>query len=375
MPIEPFILKSFERAQQWVDLCSKGLEIAPDEAASMLASMCGFGSWELMTFAMESLPPSRVDEDVDVNLAKDRTQNYVKVLVSRFGMSPWEAIYLLGELPPSSNRRYETFKPGEGLKQHNEKLRAFEDFAHDLTDGEMVQEMEEDNKIASEFWVPPDPAKVYVALQLCGFVDEEPWIAIFSELGWDFKVFSEYATDVGEVSFVIDDTTLGKVPVYLTPTAPEPRNVREDFDDRVKTLQRNACVGNFVMNWRDTSRVALLLSRWPWILKRDGRSYCHLGSVYDRELNEWRDLLFSRDCASVRVLLALNDQVTDLHKGCPALEDEDGEFSRFATVCLSGVGIAEMLTGINLELVSALNVESGWAIQRIIADEDEDEDE
>lgn len=375
MPIEPFILKSVERAQQWVDLCSNGMEIAREEAASMLASMCGFGSWDLMTFAMESLPPSRVDEDVDEKQANDRTRNYAMVLVTRFGMAPWEAMYLLGALPPSSNRRYEAFERGDDIALHSDQLRAFKDFAHDVADREIGQEIDEEDEIASQFWVPPDPEKVNVALQLCGFVDEEPWIAIFSELGWDFRVFSEYETDVGDVSFVINDHALGEVPVYLTPTAPEPRNDREDSEDRVQILQRNACVGNFVTNWKVTSRVALLLSRWPWILKREGRSYCHLGSVYDRQLNAWKDLLFSRDCSSVGVLLALNDKVTDLRQGSPALEDEDGEFSRFATVCLSGVGIAEMLTGINLELVSALNVDTGWAIQRIIVDEDEDEDE
>lgn len=373
MPIEPFILKSFERAQQWVALCSQGLEIAPDEAASMLASMCGFGSWDLMTFAMESLPPSRVDEDVDVNLAKDRTRHYIKVLVSRFGMSPWEAMYLLSELPPSSNRRYETFKSGDSLQQHAEKLRAFKDLDQDLTDSEIGQEISKEIEIASRFWITPDPEKVNVALQLCGFVDEEPWMAIFNTLGWDFRVFSEYQTDVGEASFVIDDGDLGEIPVYLTPTAPEPESHIADSDDRVQILQRNACVGDFVTEWKATSRFALLLSRWPWVLKRDGRTYCHLGSIYDGEMNAWRALLFNQSCTSVGRLLALNEQMSDIHQGSPELEDVDGEFSQFATVCLSGLGMSEMFTGSNLELVCALNVDTGSAMHRLIGDEEDDE--
>ncbi|MCK1788825.1 hypothetical protein [Pseudomonas violetae] len=373
MAIEPFILKSVQRAQQWVDLCSKGMEIARDEAASMLANLCGFGSWDLMIFAMESLPPSRVDEDVDEKLANERTRNYAKILVSRCGLDPGEALYLLGALPPSSNRRYEAFQHGDAITLHSDQLRAFEDFAHDVAESDLGEETDEE--IASEFWVPPDPEKVSVALQLCGFVEEEPWIAIFSELGWDFRAFSEYQTNLGEASFVIHDADLGEIPVYLTPTAPEPRNDPQNSEDRAQILQRQACVGDFITEWKVTSRVALLLSRWPWILKRDGRSYCHLGSVYDRELNSWHDLLFSRDCASVGVLLALNEQVTDLQLGSPALEDVDGEFSKFATLCLSGVGIADMLIGSKLDLVSALNVDTGWAMQRIILDEDEDEDD
>lgn len=58
---EPFVLASVDRAQAWVDSCAKSLEVPPEKAASMLAGMCGFGSWDVMTYAIGSMPPSPRD--------------------------------------------------------------------------------------------------------------------------------------------------------------------------------------------------------------------------------------------------------------------------------------------------------------------------
>lgn len=56
---------SIERAKHWVDLCSAGTGIPRDEYAFKLATLCSFGTWNIMTYAVEALLPSSVDEELE----------------------------------------------------------------------------------------------------------------------------------------------------------------------------------------------------------------------------------------------------------------------------------------------------------------------
>lgn len=126
--------------------------------------------------------------------------------------------------------------------------------------------------------------------------------------------------------------TLGSVPVYLSPTV-----------------------------------------RPPLVKVIDDRVYCHLGSVYFSQRNEWNNLFFSSACTSVAELLRLNDLCTDIEAGCVEIEDIGGRFSEYATLALSDYATDEFddLDEANAEILTALPInDSMWMLQRYDPDDE-----
>lgn len=334
----------------------------------MLASLCGFGSWDIMTYAMEALPRTPVDEMVSAEIVQARLKNHLRVLVDQLGLQPPFAIFILEKINPTSGQELRPFTMADEISLTANHRRAIESFVEEFAESELGHEYAESFNPSRYFDATCEPNRTAIALSLCGDAEPQLWPSILDEMGWQFhEGDDDVCPDIDESSFVVQDKVLGSVPVYVTPLSRPPVTDGEEID-RAWRLQRAACVGDFMAHWKSRSQVALVLMRWPQIKEHDGRTYVHAGSAYFDERNEWKDLLFNFKCTSVSKLLELNDPVEDIHKGHPALEDGDCAFGELATLCLSGFELFEMESE-ELSLIRAVDTKTGWIMQRFIEDE------
>lgn len=341
---EPIILPSIERARAWVDLCAKGLSVPVDKAASILATLCGFGSWDVMTYAMESMPPSLADEDLEPDQYRDRLKGQVRILVREHELDPAEAMMLLCQLPPSSREPYKALKMTDSVGFTELQMQAFMEYAGEFA-SEMSDEMQSgplQSAVEDSALQDVELSRASIALALSGDTAPELWMHIFDFLEWEYEYHEDDRPDLDEPSYTIFDSSLGEIPVYLSCLAKAPGSRPKAPVDRAQRVQRALCVGDYVSNWQDRSSVALLLHRWPIVNEVNGKLYCHLGSVYQANKKTWMDLLFNRNCSSVTKLLKLNARMKDIQKGCPELVDTDEALTILSTICLSGIDIEDV---------------------------------
>lgn len=368
---EPFILHSVDRATQWVELCSQGTGFARDKAASMLATLCGFGTWDLMTYAMGFMPPSLPDEDVERAEAVERMKNHMRVLVGSHQLEPATSLYLLNKLPPTSKKQYVPFTMDEGIELTPMQVETIEEFADEFAQSDAAQEYYDAQRESETFATQIEPNRASIAISLSGDTASHLWVDILDRLGWDFDYYpqADDCPDLDEASFVLlDNDGEWDVPVYLSPIAHTPRHNFDQPDYRSRRVQRALCVGDYMAHWQDCSPYALLLQRWPAVKEVNGKHYCHLGSVYSQQTNQWKDLLFNLGCTSFARLLELNEQVEDIHQGHPALEDYHKILGDFATAGLSDIDPQEfdLLEEFVLICQRGTDPVTGWSIQRFL---------
>lgn len=333
----------------------------------MLANLCGFGGWEIMTYAVEALPPSPVDEKVSVEVARARMSHHLKVLVGGHEFDPAFAVFIVSMICPTSGLPWKSFTLEDEMELSADQLQTLESFAHEFAQSDMGHQYAEAHRQPGLFDLMCEPSRTRLALALCGDTEPLLWTGIFEALGWEYEEIDEIP-DFDEASFVIFDQILGQVPVYITPLSLPPAIEGEPVE-RTQRLQRAACVGDYMATWSDFADFALMLMRWPCMKIIDGRWYCHAGSVYNGEANEWQDLYFNLQCNSLGTLLELNDHVTDIHQGHPAVEDIDGSFSALSSIYLSGYEPDDFPDDV-VKFVQAKNEETGWFMQMVHEDDD-----
>lgn len=372
MAQEPFVLQSVDRALEWVELCSKGIGVPRATAASMLASLCGFGSWDVMAYAMEQLPPSIPDEELDRHQVAERSKTHIRELVGTYDLDPGLACYLLAHLPPTSKRSYKAFEIGDAVEvaDHLESgMRALDPAAMDEASGS--------DDTYERYFVPPlEPYRALVAMELSRETTPMGWIPIFEMLGWDYELCNDGISDLDEATYKIFDDEYGEVLVYLSPLADPPTYVDGPPIERATRVQRALCLGDFFASSDESCGHALLLKRWPLVKEVDGQLLCHLGSVYSIEENGWTELLFNRACTSFATLLDLNSQVVDINKGSHALIDVDGVFSEVAMLSLSDISPDEVdkdASEMALTWIEVTNIETGWALRRFVGPSQDDD--
>lgn len=373
---EPFVLASVDRAQAWVDSCAKSLEVPPEKAASMLAGMCGFGSWDVMTYAIGSMPPSPRDEELAPNEYQERLAGQLRFLVRDHELDPAAAIHLLVALPPMSGRPFSGFDLDAPQAYKPEHLLVLRNFAVECS-----LEFEEhapgffDSGINLQGLSLADPVRADIAIALSGRTVPEAWLYILEALGWQYDFSEDDHPDLDEPSFTVFDPVLGDVPVYLSSIARSPVFDEEAEADRGQRVQRALCVGDFTSHWKDRSSVALLLHRWPVVRAVNDLVFCHLGSVYIENSNSWRDLLFTLGTSSLHELIELNAAAKDFPDQWPGLADTDENLSHLACICLSGLDPFEVDESPDIELLGVrLPIgDTGWMIQKLTESVDDDE--
>ncbi|RFQ05694.1 hypothetical protein D0O09_02690 [Pseudomonas putida] len=364
---EPFILSSIDRARDWVDICSRGAELPKEKVAALLAKLCGFGSWDIMSYAIEALPPSLVDEKVDSEIVQARFKHHMEVLSSVHLLDLRLVIFILTMANPTSGSGFKAFSKSDEIILNADQRMAFKAFLDEPRGDEPLDFDDLDFLTApsdlDHFVLQCEPNRTHLALALCGHTEPLLWCEVFDALGWEYAFAGDDIPDIDEHSFVIYDDMLGEVPVYITPLSRAPATPGEPID-RALRLQRAACLGDFLS--RDfAGEVALMLMRWPLMTEINGHIYCHAGSVYICELDEWKDLLFNVHCSSVSELLELNNLVEEIHKGHPALEDHEGNFSTLLSICLSDLSLDDFEVGQLIPIIRQQYEETGWFMQRI----------
>lgn len=368
--MEPFIPQSFPSANRWVDLCAKGLKIERDRAAAMFAVLCGFGTWDILAYAMESMPPSEPDEALPIEKFIERVKSQLEVLVVGFRIEPGTAILLLAKIPPTSNQNLQPFEHGDDVQISPRLTQAIQIFLTEharprpdlsaLFDDE--EEMDDDDDDDYPGFTPSEHESCRSdALQVLQ-QDTVPvlWLLILDSLGWELGVFDDLLPDLDEPSFVVRDAQHGEIPVYLGPIARLP----DAQVDRPTRILRAACVGSFTLGPYSDSKAILLLNRWPAIRELRDYTYCHLGSIYWSDTREWQDLLFTEDCTSLARLIEVNMLAgkRPSKAGRAELRDAGGNFSSFVTQVLSGLGGGVLCA----QKHSQVRVD-GWEVVRYVA--------
>lgn len=358
---EPFVLSSSDRALAWVDVCCRVLGATKEDTAGMLATLCGFGGWDIMMYAIDSLPPSKVDEKLSTFDLDSRLRRHVLTLVNAYDIDPIFAATLVNKISPTSGKPFEPFSLDDHATVRS-SVEALKSVFLDIAEGD--EELAGVEITPDEFHTFPVPNRFAQVLPLSGDPDPYQWVGIFEYLGWEFELIEEFP-DVDQPSFIVRDSILGKVPVYLTTWTGPPPQGDSEIDPTIR-LQRSLVAGDFVQNRSKTGKAALLLNRWPQVkVADDSETLCHLGSIYVSQKNEWKCLLFNRHCTSVTELISRNAAVIDIAVGARNLEDVDSEFSNLATIFLSGYDLEEV-EGVEFSLAHGTDETTGWCKHKII---------
>lgn len=367
MALEPIVLPSIDRAREWVDLCAEGLGMPMENAASILASLCGFGTWDIMSYAIDSMPPSPPDEELQPDQYQARLKGQVHALVRDHHFDPPFCMMLLALHPPATTAAYKPFTLDDKASFNAHQLQAFQEvageFASALDEAFASDSDEEDDEVGEED-DDIEPSRASVAIPLCGYTEPLRWAAILDALDWRFAFDGCITPDLDDPSFVVFDQSHGEVPVYLSAIARPPASSGAGLPDRVQRVQRSLCVGDFVTRRQSTNcSKALLLQRWPVVKQVEGGLYCFIGSLFDASTSEWTDLLFNYECTTFSKLLLLNSKIPDIQVGHSGLIDKEGQFSGFATLCLSGIDIDELTEG-SMEIMRTRFPGTNWMAQQ-----------
>lgn len=336
MDNEPFVMKSVDRAREWVDAYAKATESEKEEASSILATLCGFGTWDVMVFAIDSMPPSARDEMVDKAEAQRRHDFYMHVFVCMHNIRPPIASYLTSHLSPSASYPFAGFSLEEAFaKAETWERQAVKDRVEELA------------RI-------PDPVRLFSSANLCSRVNVQGWCVALELLGWEIDPDSiDLEADTGEHSFDVLDKNIGTVPIYLSGQT----RIPETDDDPSTSLFMKACLGDFILENEDIdASVFLILWSAPQHKNIDGKDFCCIGVSYNTDDECFKDLIVSTHCDSPENLLDLNASVevltiSGLQDLDERLVDENRAMSNLLAVILSGQSPADQ-------------PEDGWTIAR-----------
>lgn len=322
-----FVMPSSDRAHQWVDACSRSLDCPAEEAAAMLANLCGFPSWDLMIHTISATRPSQPDEQLPKSSFNRRHARYVAILTSVFAFDPLFGKYLVQHLSPSSCRPFLPFSIDKA-HMHGPRDTSRINIAEmaemlgiDFDDASLA----ETAKMLFGDVLPDDIdyKNLNDSLRSLRGVEAWPWFNIFMTLGWGplDGTYNE-SPEEGEPAFLIDDQVHGKVPVFLSPLSRTPN----DHNDKAAEASMSRALDAFNAGraggkFGDT---AYLLWSFPMTKEICGVHYCHIGMLL-RD-GEWKEALLNEHVESFAKLFRLNAQLSSIEDGHPELADQGQKF-------------------------------------------------
>ncbi|MBM5458839.1 hypothetical protein H8F21_14820 [Pseudomonas sp. P66] len=354
MSTEPFVLRDVARAQEWVAVCEKSCGYESDRCASILASLCGFGSWDIMVFAIGSLPPSECDESLSQEQLLMRLERYFRILVGEYEIHPDLAAAIVHLLSPSANCPFSGFRP--------------EDVQH-------VYEEPEEFDIEELFAAPNSPEHSSMLFPLTSEIDTHAWGEVFRYLGWQATALDEDSL-IGTPSYVLIDPKTGgaDMPVYFVHCLPSPSFDDGIFEDPTVAVAQYACLGNYVSDWDLMGcQGFLVLSSRPQLLETSGKFYCSIGKAYLGKERRWLDLLISRNCKDVTEFIRLNKKVKPGLLGASGLAERNDELCKQIALLLSGFD-SDYGDPYDWSVV-AMETENGWAVVTAVEDGEYDEED
>ncbi|MCU9528376.1 hypothetical protein [Pseudomonas mosselii] len=334
-----------------------------------MASLCGFGSWDIMIFAIGSLPPSACDEVLSPDELEIRLERYFQVLIAEHEIHPDLAGAIVNFLSPSSGRPFSGFGPRE-LARMQAGLAALAELGGLAELDHEVEEFEVENL----FGAYPSPTNMELLAPLAFGPEVDGWLEVFQFLGWDATELEE-AGIVGRPAYQISDTTLGRrgIQVYFIHNLPAPLFDRCISESPTVALAQYACLGHFSSNLTPRSLGFLLLSSRPQLLHRRGKSYCYLGKAYLADEKCWIDFLIGGKCKDLHELLRLNLKVKPGLVGATGLAERTDEFCKKIALLLSGFN-ADFEDPYDWSIV-AMDTELGWSVVTAVEDCEYDDDD
>lgn len=320
---EPFVMRDEDRALEWVRVFSESCGVASELAAGVLSALCGFGSWDVMMFAISEMPPSPCDEAIPSEQVHERRRRYIQVMTHEFSIKPSIALMVSHHLSPSTGSRLETFSSTNVMQEF--ETQRFED---DL------DEFDIDQLFAAE----ASELGLGVVLPLA-YAPSQNWERVFQLLGWIVEPNLVEFEVVGTPAFVAEDPSEESLgfPVYLAHDLPAPTFDRELSDNPTVRLLQCACLGDFTAEWaRHGCSSFLLLTAYPQITQLNGKYYTYVGQAFLRDENQWVDLLLNKTCTDVTTLISLNQKVTEDFRGATKLGERTEVFYKRLAMLLSG---------------------------------------
>jgi hypothetical protein len=303
-----YIPPSFERPIEWVDVCASCLQISKDEAASMYARLCGFGSWDIMAEAVGVIKPTKSDEECTKSELSSRIKNYLAILVDEFDINYGHAVHLVEKISPSSRKKpqrfsfdSENYKNGDhaGIDlnpmgvDRDEMISSFIDMLPEELKSQLEGISTSDFENSIRMAMPVDPGVYYDYLVNMGF----------SLIDGSFNENHE----IGCPSFSFSSSRLskkGEIPVFILNISVNPLDDKdylsiELLNHVTKELRRNR------------ERYAVVLWKSPLVKKyKGGQIYC-VGKSY---LNgKWSDLILKDGCESIEELMELSANIEDIN--------------------------------------------------------------
>ncbi|HFL7941102.1 TPA: hypothetical protein ACG5DM_004195 [Pseudomonas putida] len=349
MSTEPFVLRDVDRAQEWVAACTKSCGFESDRCASILASLCGFGSWDIMVFAMGSLPSSACDEEVGRDQLQSRLERYYEMLLTEHEVHPDVAGAIVNFLSPSSGKPFLEFGETE-VAQFREEMEATGQF-----------------DIEDLFAADHSLLNMEVLAPLTSEPDLDAWYEVFRYLGWDATELEEDGI-IGKPSYQVSDSSLGTraMQVYFIHGLPTPRFDGLISDNPSVALAQYACLGHYSSDLLPRSLGFLLLPARPQLLQWRGEYYCFLGKAFLDAERRWLDILISRSCKDLLGLMRLNLKVKPGQLETSGLAEQTDDFCKQIALLLSGFD-PDFEDPYEWHIV-AMETQDGWSIVTAVED-------
>lgn len=327
-----FVIGSSDRATQWVDACARSLACPREEAASMLAGLCGFATWDVMLDQMNRLRPSPCDEHLPPAELKRRHARFIKALTEHYAFDPAFSAYIVLMLSPSSE------KPFRPFSIDTQKMHGPRDLESGITLADLIPDIEGmdlEGALEGMMGEPlPDGMTlddIQSVLRLSGEVEAWAWFNLVENLGWN--VIEETYDDeaqLGEPAFIVDDVVHGHVPVFLCAAQRTP----QDWSDHACETAMDTCLkAHQAGNYGDS---AYLIWKGPLYKVIGGEFYCHLGVILVD--GKWKDVLLNEHVDSFAKLHSLNAEIVTLDDGHTQLIDPESRLFRAIVQMLAGYG-------------------------------------
>lgn len=305
-----YIPQSLEAASNWVSVCRRSLDIDQNEAASMYANMCGFGSWDLLLAHMVVERPSSLDEESQDEIVQSRHEFYRDVLVDTFLINPPFAEYLVSVASPSSSKNPELFSVDKRWIYANASAptqipgRLLNTFARDVLSQKLGKDFDFDDFTNR--------------LRVHSNIFPGHWFNLMASLTWKVEKdsYCEQYT-FGKPSMYLNSDG-GLLPVYIVSLTRIPLDGSDDMGNLVlKQIEQDLCSKGF-------ERAMLF---WGSMLSKniDGHWFTHPGMVYKD--HSWHEFLINQNIVSADTVFEMVDSL-DILNPDPGLEDFDMALNR-----------------------------------------------
>ncbi len=352
-----FIPKQNKKARLVGQALRRSLNISTQQANDAVAVMYGHARWATLCKAMLKGQPSRWDEEISPDMAKQRTSILVERLRQSLQLSADDAQRLIDQLKPTSTALSQPLvlhvihSPPSTVKPADDLQAIADAFAlqgnQQNTDLIMTKLLNEAMAAAGDETADGfDASTLSERMRVSQPIDPGAFFDILQSLGWPLDE-SSFEVDYvyGEPSFFAE-SSLGHVPVYLTSLAMTPNADDSLAFDVMAVMEEDNCTN------METERFILIWGQ-PQVKVIDDNPYSYWGRLWEN--GQWRDFLFNGEMSSADKLFAMNPADQDINQPTTMQADPEHALATSVVVFLQGLqGQRDKIT------MGKIQTPSGW---------------